>query len=227
MAAGPRPLVARPLRAVVFDLDGTLIQSLENHWKSYTEVFRTHLKGLREPTLLQVCLLEGQRAAEVIEQLAREQGTALTPARAKELAEEKQRLFRHHGHPPPYPGAHEVLAALRERGLKVGLATGTARENAKHMLGGHIAGFDAVVAGEDTVRSKPDPEPYLKAFAALGVAPEEAAVVENAPLGVESGRRSGARVVAVTHTLPAERLRADVVVADLRAVERVLVEWSK
>lgn len=216
-----------PLRAVVFDLDGTLVRSMENHWKSYVEIFHTHLKGLREPTFLEVCQLEGKRAAEVIALLAERQGRPIDAARAVEMAAEKQRLFRHHGHVEKYPGAAELLAHLKAKGVKVGLATGTNRENTRHMLQEAIHAFEVVITHEDVVKTKPDPEPYLKAFAALGVPPARCAVVENAPLGIQSGRASGARVVAVTHTLKADALKdAHEVAPDLRAVQRILDGWS-
>lgn len=215
------------LSAVVFDLDGTLAASMENHWKSFVEVFRTELSTLREPTFLQICMLEGKRAAEVIQQLGRDQGMEIPTERARALGEEKQRLFRHHGHVQTYPGAHELLASLKARGVKVGMATGTNRENVKHMLGPSLHLFETIVTGEDVKRSKPDPEPYLKAFDALGVAAAEAAVVENAPLGLQSARAAGARVVAVAHTLTPERLvPADAVAKDLREVDAILARWA-
>jgi beta-phosphoglucomutase len=87
----------------------------------------------------------------------------------------------------------------------VALATSGGWSNIAYVLGG-IGGeglFDAVVSGEDVTHSKPHPEIFLTAAARLGVAPERCVAFEDAPAGIESARRAGMPVVAITTTIPA------------------------
>lgn len=209
-----------PPRAAVFDLDGTLVRSMEQHHRAYVEIFRRLGK---EVAFREVCLREGMRSFEVIHDLARVKGVAVTWEEARALGEEKQRLFRSYGFPAPYPHAFEVVERLARRGLAVALVTGTNRENTRHMLGKSLDVFQAVVTGDDVKAAKPDPEPYRKAFEALGISAAEAVVVENAPYGIQSAKRAGARVVAVASTLPAPDLfGADVVVPSLFELEEAV-----
>ena len=96
------------------------------------------------------------------------------------------------------------------------LVTGTERKNAEHMLGPLLARFDAVVTHELTTEEKPHPAPYLLGAKLLSTPPERCVAFENAPRGIASAKRAGARCIAITSTLPRERLlAADAVVGDL------------
>lgn len=75
-----------------------------------------------------------------------------------------------------------------------------------------------VIAADDITRGKPDPEPYLLAAEKLGADPARCVVFEDAPAGLEAGRRAGMRTVGLVTTHPREELRADVVVPNLSAV---------
>jgi sugar-phosphatase len=81
---------------------------------------------------------------------------------------------------------------------------------------------ELLIGSDDVQRGKPDPEGYLKAAAALGVAPEDCVVVEDTPAGLNAGRAAGMRVLAITTTYPAERLLDADAVADYTAVRFVL-----
>ncbi|YCK36913.1 HAD family hydrolase [Actinomadura sp. ATCC 39365] len=125
------------------------------------------------------------------------------------------------------PGAAELLEALRDEGVPVGLVTSSMREIADAVLKGFGEDrFDLVVTAADVERTKPDPEPYLKAAGLLGVEPVRCVVLEDSPNGVAAATAAGCAVVAVPNLLPVEpapgRLvvssLADVGVADLRAL---------
>ena len=76
-----------------------------------------------------------------------------------------------------------------------------------------------LVSAEDVLHGKPDPEPFLQALAQLGTDPAESVVFEDAPAGVQAGKRAGARVIAITTTHPAEALlAADAIITDLCSV---------
>jgi len=110
------------------------------------------------------------------------------------------------------PGARELLGAVRAAGLRTALVTSTPRalvEVALETLGRH--NFDAVVCGDEVVRTKPDAAPYLAAAAALGVDPTVCVAIEDSPAGITSAREAGCAVIAVPHDVALVGVEATVV----------------
>lgn len=111
---------------------------------------------------------------------------------------------------PVKKGARELLAFLKEKGIKIGLATSTSEEHAKQELdeAGIWDYFDGRIFGSMVTKSKPDPEIYLKACAAIGVEPAHALALEDAPSGVESAYRAGLRVIMIPDMVqPSDEVR--------------------
>lgn len=99
---------------------------------------------------------------------------------------------------PFRPGARELLASLRESGVKTGLVTMSMRRMATTVVDLiDFDAFDVIIAGDDATRPKPFPDPYLQACEALGVAPEEVVAIEDSPNGLRSAVASGAAVIGV------------------------------
>lgn len=210
------------LRAVIFDVDGVLVQSMEKHHQAYQRAFQDHGVAVR---LEEVYANEGRRSREVIESIARDRGLHLTGEQMDEMSRRKQETFASFGPLPLYPGVPDLLASLKAKGLKVAAVTGTTRFNVQHHLGPLVQQLDVLVCAEDVKKSKPDPEPYLKALEKLGIRADEALVVENATLGLRSAKGAGLRVVGVTSTLSAEALHeADRIVDRVADVARVVEE---
>lgn len=208
-------------RAVVFDVDGVLVQSMHRHCEAHRRVFARRGVVVDER---RVYLSEGKNTREVVALLCEAHGVPASEVDV--IVDEKQREFEALGVAAPYPGAVEAVEALRAAGVRVALASGTSRRNLERHLADVLPLFEAAVTAEDVRRTKPDPEPYLAALARLGVAPADAVVVENAPLGVRAARAAGARVVAVTTTLPARDLEPegpDLIVADVAEAVRAIL----
>jgi HAD superfamily hydrolase (TIGR01509 family) len=99
---------------------------------------------------------------------------------------------------PFRPGARELLANLRDAGIKTGLVTMSMRRMAQTVVDLiDFEAFDVVIAGDDATRPKPFPDPYLQACEALGVAPHETVAIEDSPNGLRSAVASGAAVIGV------------------------------
>ena len=97
------------------------------------------------------------------------------------------------------PGALETLKAVKAKGLKIVLVTGSAQTSLLEKLEHSYPGFfqqDLMVTGFDVKLGKPYPEPYLKGLQKAGIKPEEGIVVENAPLGVQAGHAAGIFTIA-------------------------------
>ena len=202
-----------PLRAVIFDVDGVLVRSMEKHAEAYAAAFRGHGVEIAQH---EVFRNEGRGSRDVAVMLSKERNLGLTEEQLDAVAKEKQRVFASFGPMPRYPGVNELIDRLHGRGLRLAMVTGTSRFNVQNHFPDLLAKFDVIVTADDVKRTKPDPEPYLTALAKLGLAADECVVVENAPLGIRSAKAAGLRVIAVTSTNPPDALKE----AD-RIIERV------
>ena len=215
--AGPS---GTPLSAVIFDVDGVLVQSMERHFESYQKAYDT--LGVRV-TREDVFDNEGRGSREIIRAISDEHGLGLSAEKLEQLNAIKQQTFAAFGPMPMYPGAEAMIRALHAEGLKLALVTGTVRRNVDAHFPQLVPLFDAIVTADDVKRTKPDPEPYLKAVEKLALPAGACIVVENAPLGIRAAKGAGLRVVGITSTLPPVRLaEADWVVADINAARKAV-----
>jgi len=193
------------VRGVVLDFDGVLARSMEFHAEAYRRVLDPF--GLR-PTDRDVFLLEGARSETLIRELLEHSGRQVSEGDLQQLAEAKQRIFATLGPARLYDGARELVARARAAADRLGLVTGTRRENLERLIPDLIPSFDALLAQDSYRKDKPDPEPYAKAANALALEPGQCLALENAVRGVESARRADyGHVVAITTTLHEDELR--------------------
>jgi mannitol-1-/sugar-/sorbitol-6-phosphatase len=202
----------RLVRAVLFDLDGVLVESREATERVWLAWARAN--GIGEEELRSA--MHGVRSVEVVRALRPESDFVAEAGEIERLQAEDVEGLR------AIPGAAAALSALREE--RVAVVTSATRALAAARL--RAVGLTppaVVVHAEDVSRGKPDPEGYLTAAARLGVDPAEALVVEDAPPGIEAGRAAGAAVVGVTSTHDASALTdADVVISTLEELPAVL-----
>ncbi len=183
------------LRAVLFDMDGTLVDS-EKVWSVGLAELASHYGGTLSPAarsaMVGTNMVESMRILhDDIGQPRRDPATSVTwlEARVRQLFAEGL---------PWRPGARRLLAEVRAAGLPTALVTATSRhlvDVALVTIGVHH--FDAVVAGDDGADTKPHPGPYLAAAALLRADPGRCVAVEDSPSGVRSARAAGCAVLAV------------------------------
>jgi beta-phosphoglucomutase len=197
--------------AVLWDLDGTLVDSEDFHWQSWQ-----HAMGLEgvPVTFDQFKATFGQRNESILQGWLAPDATPDRIARVADAKEvEYRRLAAAHGL-VPLPGAEAWLQRLHAAGWKQAIASSAPRKNVDVMLAAlHLTRyFDAIVSSEDVTRGKPEPDVFLVAARKVGVPPERCVVVEDAAAGVEAARRAGMRSIGVNKTT---RLAANLFVSSL------------
>ncbi len=191
-------------RAVLFDLDGVIADTMGLHYEAYRQAFAKC--GIRV-TPLEIYKTEGMPSMEEGKTIVKEKGADLSDEQVTKLIDDKREIYRTLAakDAKTFPGVPETLRMLRENGIKLALVTGS---NAKSVAGvikkiGMEGAFDTIVTGDDTPRGKPYPDPYLRGMDRLGVPPDYCVVVENAPLGIRAAKAAGAGyVIGVMTTLP-------------------------
>ncbi|MCS7275863.1 MAG: HAD family phosphatase [Dehalococcoidia bacterium] len=211
--------------ALLWDLDGVLVDSAAFHYQAFREVLAQMGHDLDEETFRRSLL--GLRNDAILRRLLGD----LPPEQVQDLAHRKEEAFRRliEGRVQPLPGAREMVLAARERGMLQGIVSSTPRQNVLLVLRtlGLEDAFTAVVAEGDVSRGKPDPEGFLLAARRLQVPPEACTVIEDAPEGVQAAKAAGMRCLAVATTRPPHMLsQADLVVESLAdpAARRFLLE---
>lgn len=193
-----------PVRAVLFDLDGVLIDSMPCHEWAWRKVL-SEIGIELEP--LYIRLHEGEKAEATTRRLLREHGKEMSDADLSVLVERKRTLYRKSAPKGLIPEARQTVEKLLAAGIRCCIVTGSVRANMTSVLTDEeIALFNPVISAEMYKHGKPHPEPYLKGLEALELPASECIVVENAPRGIQSAKAAGIRVVALTVTLPREHL---------------------
>lgn len=195
-------------KAVLFDMDGVLFDSMPYHARSWAEVCSA--VGL-PMTPDEAYMHEGRTGAATINILSRRYlGRDATPEEIEHIYQEKCRLFNACPIAPPMPGADRVLRLVDEAGLMRVVVTGSGQRSLLERLAECYPGCfseERVVSSKDVKHGKPHPEPYLMGLERAGVKPWEAIVVENAPLGVQAAVAAKIFTIAVnTGPLPPEAL---------------------
>ncbi len=204
------------MKAILFDFDGVIVKSMESHYEGWRRTLAEYGIDMSPEELF---ILEGQTLETVASQIARKFN--IPHEEMPRLIERKQYHYDQVKRLESYPNLIEVLQWAKEKGLKIGLVTGSTRQQVEEVLEnfGIRHYFDAIVTADDKVENKPSPEPYLRAAHLLQVEPEECVVIENAPLGIRSAKNAGMKCIAITTTLPVAFLKeADVVVYDFQEV---------
>ncbi len=190
---------ALDLKAVLFDMDGVLFDSMPRHAKAWAKVCKENGLDISEE---EVYYHEGRTGDDTIDIFARKYwGRQATAEEKLKIYDEKCREFNSYPEESPkMPGAKELLTKVRDEKLKIIVVTGSGQESLLTRLEHGYHGFfkrELVVSSHDTKRGKPAPDPYLMGLEKGGIKPFEAVVIENAPLGVKAAVGAGIFTIAV------------------------------
>ncbi len=215
----------RRCSAVIWDVDGVILDSAEQHRQAWAALAREQGFPYTDDAFWAGF---GRRNRDVIPLMF---GVDGPPERIAALGERKEQLYRALlvREATPLPGAKELMAALHAAGYRQALGSSAPEENLATIvqLLGLGAWLEATISGESVPRGKPAPDLFLAAAARLGVAPERSLVIEDAPAGVQAAHAAGMRCLAVRRAGQADAPgieRAEYVVDTLRGADVALVD---
>jgi beta-phosphoglucomutase len=192
------------LRAVVWDLDGVIVDSADAHnaaWAAMAHEFDVAYDTDRDfPAIF------GKHNSDIISSMWK----VTAPDEIERMASSKERSFRQAAASlKPLPGVLELMAELMRRGWKQAIGSSAPIENIRLLLSATRTAdyIDAIASGDDVTKGKPDPQVFLLAFERLGIPPSCGVVIEDAPAGIEAGLRAGAATLGVTTIQTEETLR--------------------
>ena len=219
-------------KAVLFDMDGVIYNSMPNHAKAWNEAMNSY--GLNMPFSM-AYEYEGMRGIETIKVITRQQWKReVSDEEATKMYQHKSRLFATHCQETPatiMPGVKSLMQQIKAQGMKICVVTGSGQHTLLDKLQNDFNGLlsrELMVTAFDVKHGKPNPEPYIIGMQKCGVEPWETIVIENAPLGVRAAHAAHCFTIAVnTGPLPAAMLikeGADLVYSKM---EMLSDDWQK
>lgn len=203
--------------AVIFDLDGVIIDNIPYHKQAWREICRRYGRELTDDDFDRK--ISGRKNDAILAFLL---NRVVTDAEVQACKLEKEALYRAlvQAHLQPIRGLVPLLEQLRVRVIPCAIATSAPVENIDYALDGmkirHY--FDAIVDASQVKHGKPDPEVYLTAARRLKANPRQCLVFEDAPLGISAAKAAGMRVVGLTTT---QRNK------DLHEADRIISDFSE
>ena len=191
------------LKAILFDMDGVLYDSMPNHAKSWAKIMCAHGLSMTEE---EAYYHEGRTGDDTINIISRREGKEIGAEERKKIYQEKVNAFNHCPPVLPMKGSADILQKVKEKDLFAMLVTGSGQPSLLDRLNTDFPDTfirERMVTSLDVTKGKPNPEPYLMALDKGKLQKWEAFVVENAPLGVEAAHAAGLFTIAVnTGPLP-------------------------
>jgi beta-phosphoglucomutase len=189
----------------LFDYDGVVADTMHDNFKAWQhacEIYGAHLK--KEDYFP----FEGLSSKGMSEHLGNIFG--LSQSEYSTLPQKKAEFYKLHTGPLRiYPGVEDLLSLLKHHDKKLALVSGAGRQRIEETTPSTLLDiFDAIVAGDDISKPKPDPEPYVLALTKVGGKLNDAIVIENAPLGIISAKAANMYCIALTTTLDRESLKS-------------------
>lgn len=192
------------MKALFFDLDGTLVKSMGAHVKSWKQSLSSQGLETTEERLMQ---LGGVSFEDTISIIAKENNRKISSQKKQSIHELKQIVFQKYlDEIKPY-NVYDDLKKLKDKKFLLILVTSTKRKFAQHHCNNFFPEiFDTILSAEDFIHSKPNPEPYLKAWEISGFDKKDCYVIEDAPSGITSGNTAGIKTLAVLTSNTKENL---------------------
>ena len=185
-----------PVMGVLFDMDGVVLDTEKLYARFWAEAAQTLGYPMTYEQALGMRSLNSQAGQQKLESYF---GPGVSRAQMRDKRVELMDAFVAENGIDPKPGIHELMDALKERGIKTAIATSSPMSRTTAYLSrlGLLEKFDCICSGHDVKQGKPAPDIYLHAAASVGIPPENCLAVEDSPAGIESAFRAGCMPVLV------------------------------
>ena len=206
-------------KAILFDFDGVIGKTMEDNYRAWKYAFSKYNIPVDKTEYF---LLEGMSVKKIAEHFLK--NNRKNNVMVEELVKSKEEHYAKNNSFKLYSGVKRLISFLKKKGYLLGLVSGGSYERISDSLKTElIKCFDVVITGDAVAECKPHPEPYLTAAKKLSVKPSDCIAVENAPLGVESAKRSGMHCAAVCSTLNKKYLtNADKTINRITELSKIL-----
>lgn len=211
------------LKAILFDLDGTLSHTNHFHYQAWRDVLQQ--EGIEITLEIYEKTISGKLNSQIVKHFFPE----FSPKDAKNLADYKEALYRKIAVTiKPMPGLRQFIKWIKQQKLNTGVVTNAPEKNAYFMLDilGFSNSFDTVIVSDNVPRGKPHPDPYQLCLQQLGIESQNAIAFEDSPTGIRSAVAAGIETMGITTTHTAEELDqagATVIIDDFHDVKM----WKK
>ena len=196
------------LKAIIFDLDGTLVDSLPYHHESWRIFFKNN--NIEENDFSEI--IKEYKGGGTLELMTSVFGDIYTRDELKKMSDDKEVIFRDIYKSKIYPieGLNKFLDNLKENNILLSIGSNAIRKNVLMTIEelGITNYFSSIICGDEVSRGKPDPEMYLKTLSNLKVSKNECIIFEDSIEGVEAARNADIKVVGVTSSQSSEKLKS-------------------
>ena len=211
--------VSSKFNAAIFDMDGVITNTMGYHYRAWVQTLKT--AGITIDRNEVYCR-EGQAGLTTVKELFQERGLTYNEAVVKKILAQKEALFKKIVKVRFIAGSRSFLRYLHHKGIRLALVTGTSRHEAERILPKSLISlFEVTITGDEVRHGKPHPEPFSTALRRLRIKAGDALVIENAPFGITSAKRTGIFCVALETSLPRRFLKdADRVYSSFRELRK-------
>lgn len=198
------------LKAVIFDMDGVLVDSMSYHAEAVQHIFDEIGVQMDKQDIFE---REGERTVDIMRFLLEKGSGDASQFDISDIVERYIAEFNRIVELKVFDGMQECLSSLKDR-FDLAVVSGSDRPIVHDIIQSQYPGvFSELVSADDVQRGKPEPDPYLKAVEMLGIESHEGIVIENAPMGVEAAKKAGLCCVAIPTYLDPEKFHhADMVI---------------
>ena len=208
----------------LFDFDGVISQSSHALFEAWRFAFRKIANVNIEKSEEEYYLMEGIGVQKTIEILGNKYN--VNPSNYQSIIELKDDYFKRNYTFTVYDGVYEIINILKNKRVKMALVTGAKKYRIlENVPQNFVDQFDVLITSDETLNTKPNPEPYIKAAKLLDVKLKDCVVVENSPVGIQAAKSAGTFVIALKTTLSEYHLSsADLIlesIADLLKIIKI------
>ena len=204
-------------KAVLFDMDGVIVDSMPYHFISWFEALKKYKVTV---TPFDIYEKEGEKSDSCVRRFFKRDGISFNEKKVQDVLNLRNKIYKKYFKVFLFDGIEDILKKLKKQNIKTAIVTGSSKQKVLSMLPKKIINlFDVIISADMIKRGKPHPDSYLTAAKELNLKPCECLVIENAPNGIKAAKAAKMFCVAVTTSLPKQYLsQADKIVSSIRKI---------